>query len=136
MDVILSVIRLRCAVVAFCGAWLAHGFSAERDLTNKRREQRINFLITAYRGIESAANRQDNSFTPAFESAVADIQLFGTPSQVELVQSVIVEFAKHNNVSTDDILIELRRDLRRELGFESVPDSLKFLRFTSYAKAR
>ena len=119
---------LASAIVAFCGAWLAHSFSAARDRANKRREQRIAFLIAAYRGIESAANRRDGSAASALESAVADIQLFGTPRQVELVQSFVFEFTEHQSASTDALLVELRRDLRAELRFERVPDSIKFLR--------
>jgi hypothetical protein len=77
------------AIVAFAGALLAHTLAAKRDRANKRREQRISFLIEAYRRIESAVNRpSDSSAAAALESAVADIQLFGNRKQVELVQTI------------------------------------------------
>lgn len=123
------------AIVAFTGAWLAHTLAAARDRINKRREQRIAFLIEAYRRIESAVNRpSDSSAAAALESAVADIQLFGNRRQIKLVQSFITEFAQRQAAATDDLLNELRRDLRAELGFDSVSDRLKFLRISFKAK--
>src|SRR5947209_333951 len=99
------------AIVAFVGAWIAHRLAEARDRTNKRREQRISFLIDAYRRIESAVNpHDDRSAAAALESAVADIQLFGNRRQVELVQAFIAEFADRKSAATDVLLNELRRD--------------------------
>ena len=66
---------------------------------------------------------------PKLESAIADIQLFGTPHQVELVQSLLTEFAEKKTVSMDALLQDLRRDLRAELSLSSVPAKVLHLRF-------
>jgi hypothetical protein len=63
-----------------------------------------------------------------FESALADIQLFGTPRQVEFVQNLITEFAAGGGAMMDDLLQDLRRDLRVELRLQSVPDRVLHLR--------
>ena len=117
------------AVVAFSGAWLAHAFTASRDRKNKRRDQRISFLIDAYRRLESVSNRPELANLQPIESAVADIQLFGSPNQVRLAQALATEFATNKSTSLDAILTELRRDLRAELQLESVADKLLFLRY-------
>jgi hypothetical protein len=115
--------------VAFSGAWLAHAFAASRDRKNKRRDQRIAFLIDAYRRLEFISNRPTLDDAQAIESPIADIQLFGSPSQVAMVQSFVAEFAVKKAASLDTILAELRKDLRAELQLDRVPDKLVFLRF-------
>ena len=112
------------------GGWIAgHTLSARRDRLNKRREQRIGYLIEAYRRLESCARRGDKLDFQKLESAVADIQLFGTPRQVQLVQDFAVEFAAKGETTMDAMLQDLRRDLRAELKLESVPDRIFHLRW-------
>jgi hypothetical protein len=120
---------LATAVVAFMGAWLAHAFAASRDRKNKQRDQRITFLIEAYRRLEFISNRPSLTDSKPIESAIADIQLFGSPSQVRLVQTFVSDFAITKSASLDSILAALRKDLRAELQLESVPDKLLYLRF-------
>jgi hypothetical protein len=127
---------LATAVVAFVGAWLAHTFAANRDLKNKRRDQRISYLIEAYRRLEFVSNRPSLTDLQPMESAVADIQLFGSPSQIRLAQAFVTEFATTKSTSLDAILTELRKDLRSELQLESVPDKLLFLRYHSHSGER
>jgi hypothetical protein len=61
------------AIVSFSGAWLAHAFAASRDIKNKRRDQRITFLIEAYRRLEFISNRPSLDDAQPIESAIADI---------------------------------------------------------------
>lgn len=74
-------------LVAVIGWFAAHQFNVYRDRQNKRRDLRVDFLLDAYRRLESAANRDEKTEAQklAFESAVADIQLRGTPEQVTAV---------------------------------------------------
>ena len=110
------------------------GIASRRDLKNKRRDLRISFLIEAYRHLEFVPNRPELTDLQRIESAVADIQLFGTPSQVRLAQAIVTEFATTKSSSLDAILTELRKDLRAELQLESVPEKLLFLRYHSNSK--
>lgn len=116
--------------VAVGGWFVGHVLTARRDRANKRREQRIGFLIEAYRRLEACSQRVAPSDTAKLESAVADIQLFGSPHQVELVQRFASDFAAQGGSSLDALLRDLRRDLRAELRLESVPDSILHLRIT------
>jgi hypothetical protein len=86
--------------------------------------------------LEFAGNRPlTNDVAPEFEKAVADIQLFGTPKQVELAQAFALGFAENGTHSLDPLLNELRQELRKELNLESVEPKIKYLRIT-YDKKR
>lgn len=115
-------------VIAISGWFAAHALTTRRDLTNKRREQRIGYLIEAYRRLESCAHRRSHLEFSKMESAVADIQLFGTPHQVSLVQALVTEFAAGGSASMDSLMQDLRRDLRAELKLEIVPDNVLHIR--------
>jgi hypothetical protein len=105
--------------------------TAKRDLANKRRELRVRYLIDAYRQLESAGNRSEpSSKWSELESAIADIQLFGTPNQVEMAQRFADEFAESRTASLDELLFGLRDTLRAELQLEKVESQIKYLRIT------
>lgn len=106
-----------------------HFLSKRRDLLNKKKEIRINYLIQAWRLLETASNRDSQELRSNIETAIADIQLFGTRRQIELVQKFAEEMATHKSSSSSELLILLREDLRNELNLESVPNKFKFLRF-------
>src|SRR6267378_2161748 len=116
-------------VIAICSWFIGHGLTTRRDRANKRRDERIGYLIDAYRRLESCAQRHGSIQFATLESAIADIQLFGTPCQVELVQGFALEFAKNRTAQADDLLKDLRRELRTELGLETVPDRILHLRW-------
>lgn len=116
--------------VAVLGWFVGHLLSARRDVVSKRREQRIGYLIEAYRRLESCAHRGDALDVPMFESSVADIQLFGSRRQVELVQEVLTEYAKGGDASIESLLQDLRADLRQELKLEPVASKTLHARIT------
>lgn len=108
------------ALIAVTGWLIVHQLSIKRDIKNKRTELKIKYLIDAYRRLENISHR-DNPNMQDFESAIADIQLFGTKRQVELAQEIAMEFAKNKTVSLDALLGDLREDLRKLLHLEHVP---------------
>ena len=115
------------AIVAFLSAFFAHKLSSKRDRANKKRDQRINYLIDAYRRLESVSNRPGTQDIKPAESAIADIQLFGSPKQVILTNRFATDFVKNKTASLNPLLEEFRRDLRKEL--EALPGKLIFLRW-------
>jgi hypothetical protein len=90
------------------------------------------FLVTAFQHLANSANRP---FAPGaehlknMESALADIQLFGSKKQVQLVEDFASEFAQANLASLDPLLNSLRQDLRKELGYEQINSNVKWVRF-------
>jgi len=131
MNIQLLAPLLITTFVAISGWWVVHRLSAKRDQENKRRELRVQYLIEAYRRLEYASNRPlSEQVAPDFEKAVADIQLFGTPRQVELAQAFTHRFAEAGTCTLDPLMNELRNDLRKELRLESVRQDITYLRMT------
>jgi hypothetical protein len=108
-----------------------------RERERSRRENRMRFIVDAYLRLEAAANRKSplsNDYKRSVESAVADIQLRGTRTQVELAQAIVIQFdlmEKADPATFDKLLKELRDDLRSQLGLEQLPPDNKpfILRF-------
>lgn len=87
-------------------------------------------LIDAYRRIEKAANREmEPSLYLDLESAIADIQLFGSAEQVRLAQAVASAIAPSGGGQLDSLLAVLRRDLRRELNLEAIAEPPLYYRW-------
>jgi len=119
-------------VVALSGWFVAHLLASHRDRTAKRRETRTAYLIEAYRRFESVCHRPPlgRAEVRDLESAVADIQLFGTPEQISLVDGFIRQYSVERSGNVDPLLASLRSELRSELGLGRAADSTFFLRVT------
>ncbi len=117
------------AGVVVVGWFAAHRFSASRDRANKRRELRTERLIEIWRQLERSRVRTEGSNLAELESAVAEVQLFGTSGQVALVRRFATEMAHRDTASPDDLLEALRNDIREELGLEALSGPILWLRF-------
>lgn len=111
----------------FVGDWL----NASRDRANKQREIRLQYQIETYRRLALAAQRKPEPGLKYFrdmETAVADIQLFGTESQIRNVDAFLQEWKTKNKGSFDDLLMDLRNDLRKELDLSAVAGHVQWFR--------
>jgi len=117
------------AILTILGWYAAHRLAAWRDRANKRREQRITFLVDAFRRLAAAAHHP-NIFEIAneIESAVTDIQLFGSVEQVKKVQFFVQAFAELKKADIDELLASLRDDLRKELDLPALHGKIYFLK--------
>ena len=115
-------------VLYFIGDYLA----ARRDTTNKQRDLRIEYLISAYSKLSNATQRAPESGSPYFadvETAMADIQLFGTDSQIEKACRTMDEFQKERYLKLNELLRELRDDLREEMDLSKIESDVQWIRF-------
>jgi hypothetical protein len=120
------------AFVAIVGWGVAHRLSITKDQNAKQREMRIQFLLEAYRRLESAANRPEagKEEQDKFESALADIQLLGTKQQVEELMRFLAEWNSAGGSASINPLLELlRTHLREELHLGNNVPSIKIFRF-------
>ena len=62
------------------------------------------------------------------ESALTDIQLFGSKSQIQMVDAFLAEFKIKTTASMDPLLNSLRTDLRKELGYVQVGENVRWFR--------
>lgn len=119
------------ALIAVAGWFLAHWLNARREVDNKRREIRLKGLESAYTRLAMASQREwTDEHKRDFESFVAEIQLYGTPKQIELTIEIVQAFIRHEpRVMFDALLEELRDSLRKELRMEPVHVSVWWYRF-------
>jgi hypothetical protein len=124
------------ALVALAVVALGHLFSGHRDRENKRREQRIGYLVTVFRAL-SKANHHPRLYEVAddVEQAISDIQLFGTPRQVQLARTFATQLATTEEAELDSLLTELRDSLRHELGRGRVTGNMQWLRIGRKTKS-
>lgn len=115
--------------------------NVSRDIENKRRELKTDYLIKAYRAIDrnaghpiknfSEATEKDIKRTEDLEQAVADIQLFGSIYQIRETRKACIEAEKpiissnDPNLAklmwkSDELLLDIRRELRKELHLEEI----------------
>ena len=117
------------ALVALAVVAFTHLFSVYRDRENKRREQRIGYLVSAFRALSKANHHPRlHEIADEVEQAVADIQLFGTPEQVRLARKFATELGTTQEADMDALLNELRDSLRRELGRKPVEGNMIWLK--------
>lgn len=130
----LLVPLLVTTIVAVTGWVVGHRLNAERDLHNKRIELRVKYLLAAYRNLESAIETEiTRENLNILESAISDIQLLGTPEQVDKVLTWSSQFSKtgtQENVNLQDLLEDLRANLRKELGLGQVEEKIHHVKFS------
>ncbi len=115
--------------IAIIGWIVVHWLAAARDRAIKRRELRVSYLIDAFRRIADACNREPSVEHSRFlESAISDVQLFGTTSQVKLAHEFATRMVSSGTGDLTKLLQELRDDLRYELGLDFPLVELQILR--------
>ena len=109
-------------LLVVAGWFLAHWLTARRELAAKRRESRLRALEAAYMRIATSSNRPLTSeIIERIETFVSEIQLYGTPRQVELMGEIVHAFKKPNNTVYYDVLLaDLRDTIRHELRLEAI----------------
>lgn len=117
-------------IITVIGWIVVYIFAIRQNTQIKKKEVTIEYLIQAWGKLEKASNRKDNRYNTEIETAIADIQLFGTNRQIELAQQFAEEIARNKESSALDLLVLLREDLRKELKLERVPRKFKFVRFS------
>lgn len=125
------------AIVAILGWVIAHVLTSNRDRANKHRDIRLQYLIEAYRRLGDASGRHlssETEYAQRLESALADIQLFGSLTQVEKLKKILEDYAADGNAYLDEVINDLRDELRKELDLPPIPGNVQWLRFRQTAK--
>lgn len=122
---------LFAAILAIAGWAVVHGLNIKRDRINKRRDMITEILLSAYRRLEMAANREFllEEHALAFESAFSDIQLLGSISQVEAAKKYGHEHSQSGQGNINELLSLLRDELRLELKLAPIDERPLIFRF-------
>jgi len=115
------------AVVVMNSWSVTYNQNSKLDREARSRNIRVQYLIEAYRRLESAASRTLRSdkdlqdYGHNVENAIGDIQLFGTKEQVELATGVVASMRGPGaTADLKPLLKALRRNLREELQLPAV----------------
>jgi hypothetical protein len=120
------------AVVAVAGWFLAHWLTSRRDVVVRKREARVKALEVAYLRLANSSHRSFGATEiTALELFVSEIQLYGTPRQIAMMQSLVEAAKKGGYIPFDQLLIDLRDTIRSELRLERVEGDVWWLRFNS-----
>jgi hypothetical protein len=116
-------------VAGIAGVYFGHWLTFRREKKSRLQEQRIQYLIQAYRAFTKASNNSLlGDVVEDLVQAVADIQFLGSPELITLVQTFSEEFARNRTASLDETIAAIRKDLRKELGEEPVSGRIITLR--------
>lgn len=117
--------------LAVVGWVIGHRLNANRDIKNKQRELRIQYLVEAYhtfvelgRNVDILSNYKD------VERAIYFIHLFGAPSIIDLCDKFVEELTGSKRADQTKLVVEIRNLIRRDLGMEDVGHGIKFLKIT------
>jgi len=120
------------SVITIIGWVFGSYLNSKRDRENKLRDIKLTYLIDAYRKMAYSSQRTTNyeHFKFDMESAISDIQLFGSKEQIELLNKAIVDLNKHKiGLDADLILNNLRDELRKEINLELINSNVQWVRF-------
>jgi hypothetical protein len=90
----------------------------------------VSYLIEAYRRLATATIRKetDAPYFADLDSAIVDVQLFGSVDQISAAQQFARELAELRGEQLDKLLAGLRNGLREELRLERVEGPIVVLR--------
>lgn len=115
-------------ILAILGWIVAHYFTSKRDVQNKRREIRVEFLIDVYQKLENAIQRPAKKVGHDLEYVIATIQLFGSNEQILLAKNIANDIANNGFADLEPLLKSLRTNLRDDLQPSKTDDGIQFLR--------
>ncbi|HVF04331.1 MAG TPA: hypothetical protein VNA20_05795 [Frankiaceae bacterium] len=122
----MEVLVVASGVAVAVGGWIVNGVLARRSA---RRQLRLEFLLGAYRRLDDVAQRtMTDDRGRAMESALSDVLLLGTKSQISLADALCRGFASDRAADVGPLLEDLRHGLRAELQLERVPPRKVWLR--------
>jgi hypothetical protein len=116
-------------LVAILGWIVGHKLNNALDRASKHRDLRLQYLVSAYRKLESSIGRNlvtDTEAAKAQEEACADIQLFGTQPQID---RLLAALKQGEGADLDPVLNLLRDELRSELCLPKITGNVLALRY-------
>ena len=129
-ELLIPLLITTCVAI---GGWIVgHRLNIARDRESKHRDIRLKYLIEAYSGLENFVGRKPPFAADKVESlqkAIASIQLFGTESQIDLLERCFAEKRETGSGDLNPIIDKLRVDLRSELGLTKLCGHVTWVRF-------
>lgn len=120
------------------GGWI---FSILQSKANLRRQRRVASLADAYdvlirtgidKGIpaRTLANGELNDYSRDLERAVATVHLYGSKTEVKLVNELVIKLTNEKLYSADELVNTLREDIRAEMAMPKLVEKPTYLKQT------
>lgn len=115
--------------IAVVGWVVAHWLSSKREIEQKKREFRVQFLREAYLKIANLCDRGEFPRDIAdLQDALNDIQLFGEERQIDLVGDVVTGLSNENSADFNELLKQLRNEIRGHIGLKPMNSTRWYIR--------
>ena len=111
------------SVVAMLGWLVSYALVKKHELKKRKLDVRIEPLIIAYKSIEKTLLSPENLQKEELCNAVSDIYLFGSGKQIRKLNLLLEQLDIESSESSKELLIALRREIRKELGMEPFNDA-------------
>lgn len=122
----LSIIASLVVAVLLLGVriFVMQRIQQRRQRENRQETERLKSLVAAYRSLAGSFSPAAEVHRSQMEEALADVVLFGSIRQVELAATCARMLTRGEAVDYQTLIVELRSDLRTQLGLEPIPKSL------------
>lgn len=123
--------NLKAITILIATGFVTYWQVKKNDFKNKKREIVLSYQIEVYRKLALAVQRPPEKGSQYFrdmESAVADIQLFGTKLQNEKLKNFLDQWQQFSHGDLNSILSDIRDELRKELGFDRIEEGVRWFR--------
>jgi hypothetical protein len=97
----------------------------KRQRENRQETERLRSLVAAYRSLAGSFSPAADADRAQLEEVLGDIVLFGSLRQVELAAQCATSLVRGEPVDYQVLVEDLRSDLRRQLGLEVIPATLR-----------
>ena len=129
---------LLTSLVIVIGWYICNRLETSRDLENKRREQRVEMLVKAFQGLTKAYDHDPWYVKEDIQSALIEIQLLGTPVQAKRIELLVKDMIKEHKLNWgdyDNIVEDLRSDLRKELKLPKIEGKVWWIKISGPLEA-
>jgi len=96
----------------------------KRQREARQEAERLRYLVVAYRSLAGSFTPATGEHRAQMEEALADVVLFGSIRQVELAAACLPVLMRGEPVDYQPLIVELRSDLRTQLGLDPIPETL------------
>lgn len=105
--------------------FVMHRVQEARQRENRQQTERLKSLVGAYRALAGSFSPAEPGDRGQLEGALADVILFGSRRQVELAASAAQDLIAGTSPDLQSLVLDLRADLRRQLGLEPIPGAIE-----------
>lgn len=119
------LVSLSVAVVLLLmRVFVMHRVQEARQRENRQQTERLKSLVAAYRALAGSFSPAEPGDRGQLEAALSDVVLFGSGTQVELAAAAARALVTGSGPDLHPLVLDLRADLRKQLGLDPIPGTI------------